>query len=42
MRSHRGCPHCGLLPPNLAIPRGMPEVRLVPVWVGWGAPGRGA
>ena len=40
-RQCRGCPRCGLSPLDLAVPRGVSEVRLVPVWVGWRAPGRG-
>ena len=38
-RQCRGCPRCGRLPLDLAVPRGVPEVRFVQVWVGGKAPG---
>ena len=41
MRRRRVCPRCALPVPSLALPRVAPEVRLVAVWVGRGAPERG-
>ena len=40
-RPRQGRPRCVLSPLDLAVPRGVSEVRLVAVWVGWRAPGRG-
>ena len=36
-----GCPRCELLSPSLAVTQVLPELRLVPVWIGEGAPGWG-
>ena len=40
-RQCRGCPRCELSPLDLAVPRGVSEVRQVLLWVGWRAPRRG-